>query len=103
MEKLTLTKIYRSDKDKNGVTLKTKDGRPYTKIAVKCKEYGDQYVSGFSAYWNENWQEGQTVQAVVETNNGYLNLKKPDPIAELADKVATLESRIATLEKGSFK
>jgi len=103
IRKLTLTKIYRSDKDKNGKLLVTKDGRAYSKIAVKTKEFGDKFISGFSSYWNENWVEGQIVGAVVEENGDFLNLKKPDPVAELADQVKLLEQRIATLEQGLFK
>src|SRR3990167_4688334 len=97
MEKLTITKIFKSDKDKNGNLLKTKDGRAYSKLAIKTKEYGDKWVSGFLGYWNENWVEGQIVGAVVEPNGDFLNLKKPDPVAELAERVKELEKNMAIL------
>lgn len=100
IQKLTLTKIYRSDKDKNGKLLVTKDGRAYSKIAVKTKEYGDKFISGFSSYWNKDWVEGQVVGAVVEPNGDFLNLKKPDPIAELEEK---LTKRILVLEQALFQ
>ena len=97
MQKLTITKIFKSDKDKNGNLLKTKDGRAYSKLAIKTKEYGDKWISGFLSFWNENWIEGQIVGAVVEPNGDFLNLKKPDPIAELAERVTELEKLVAIL------
>lgn len=94
MEKLTLTKVYRNDKDKDGKLLKTKDGRAYTKLSVKTKEYGDKWISGFSNFWNEDWEEGMVVGATVEQNGEYLNLKKPDPIKALEDRVTKLEELV---------
>mgnify|MGYP001559546619 CR=1 FL=1 len=95
IQKLTITKIFKSDKDKNGNFLKTKDGRAYSKLAIKTKEYGDKWISGFLGYWNENWVEGQIVGAVVEPNGDFLNLKKPDPVAELEVRVKELENQFA--------
>jgi len=95
MQKLTITKIFKSDKDKNGNLLKTKDGRAYSKLAIKTKEYGDKWISGFLSFWNENWVEGQIVGANVEPNGDFLNLKKPDPVAELEVRVKELENQFA--------
>ena len=97
IEKLKITKIFKSDKDKNGNFLKTKDGRAYSKLAIKTQEYGDRWISGFLSFWNENWVEGQIVGAVVEPNGDFLNLKKPDPVAELAERVKELEKNMAIL------
>ena len=77
-----------------------RNGQAYSKIAVKCKEYGDAYLRGFVGYWNENWKEGMIVGAVVEKNGEFLNLKKPDPIAELEEK---LTKRIEALEQALFQ
>ena len=66
MEKIKLTKIYRNDKDKEGKYFVSKEGRPYSKIAVKCVEYGDHYLNGFSGYWNQDWIEGQVVGVDIE-------------------------------------
>ena len=90
--KIKLTKVVRSDKDKAGNLLKTKDGRAYSRIGIQTKEYGDKWISGFVGYWNENWVEGQIVGAVVEPNGDFLNLKKPDPVAELEERVKALEA-----------
>ena len=92
IEKLTITRIHKSDKDKAGNLLKTKDGRAYSRIGIQTKEYGDKWISGFVSYWNENWVEGQIVGAVVEPNGDFLNLKKPDQVAELEERVKALEA-----------
>ena len=97
IQKLTITRIHKSDKDKNGNLLKTKDGRAYSKLAIKTKEYGDKWISGFLSFWNEHWVEGQVVGAVVEPNGDFLNLKKPDPVAELEERVKILEQQMSTV------
>lgn len=93
--KLTLTKVYRSDKDKNGKPLVSKkDQKPYTKIAIKCQEYGERWLSGFGAKWNDYWNEGDIVEAEVEENGEYLNLKRINPLADLTKRVLALEKAV---------
>jgi len=95
--KLTLTKVYRNDKDKQGQPLRTKDGRAYTKVAVKCVEYGDKYISFFGHKDNASWKEGDTIEAEVEQRGEYLNgSTKPKPVSreefnELVERVKALE------------
>lgn len=95
IKKLQITKIYRSDKDKEGKPLKTKDGRPYRKISIKTKEYGDKWITGFESYWNEDWVEGLAVMVDVEQNGDFLNMKKIDPIKLLEERVLKLEQMMA--------
>ena len=99
MQKLTITKVFKSDKDKNGNLLKTKDGRAYQKLAIKTKEYGDRWISGFLSFWNQDWKEGMIVGASVEPNGDFLNLKKPDPVDELRQE---FKARIEALEQVVF-
>ena len=95
MEKILLTKVYRSDKDKDGNPLKTRDGRTYTRLGVQAKEYGEKWLSGFDSFWNKDWKEGMVVGVEVEeTMSGsktYLNITKPDPLKELEERVKRLE------------
>lgn len=98
--KLTLTKVIRKDTDKDGNKLITKDGRPWTRLAIQAQEYGQNWVTGFSSPWNQNWKEGDVVEADVEdTADGkYHNLKRPDPVARLAERVLALEKDVAGLK-----
>lgn len=91
--KLTLTKVYRSDKDKEGKPLVGKFG-PYTKLAVKANEFGEKWLSGFSKPWNEKWNEGDVVEAEVEEKGEYLNLKEADPLKALTARVLALEEAV---------
>src|SRR3990167_3655057 len=78
MKNLTLTSIQRYNKDKEGNPLKTKDGRPYTRLVIRCKEYGDKMLSGFDSIQTQSWQEGDTVEVEVEQKGEYLNFKIPN-------------------------
>jgi len=88
---MKILKIYRSDTDKQGNPLKTKDGRPYTRIAFQTEEYGSKWVSGFMGYWNQNWEVGDDVDVEIEEKGEYLNFRKPDPIKALEKRVSALE------------
>lgn len=72
---VTLTRVFRSWKDKEGNDLVSKSGRKYEKVLIKCQEYGDRWVSGFGSKSNQNWKEGDTVNIVVEEKGEYLNFK----------------------------
>ena len=78
MKNLTLTSIQRYNKDKEGNPLKTKDGRPYTRLVIRCKEYGDKMLSGFDSIQTQSWREGDNVECEVEQKGEYLNFKIPN-------------------------
>lgn len=92
--KLSITKIYRSWKNKEGNPLKTKDGREYERVAIRCKEHGEKWLSGFGGQWNSNWQIGDEVEVDIEEDGEYLNFRKPDPIKKLEERVTQLEDRL---------
>ena len=80
MIKLTLTSITRTPRT-------SKDGKPFTSVSIKAKEYGEKFISGFGNKANENWKVGDEVEvaAVIEkpsTNKQgqpvvYLNFEMP--------------------------
>lgn len=92
--KISINKIFRSWKDKQGNPLKTKDNREYERVAIQCKEYGSQWVSGFGGNWNLDWKTGDIVELDVEKSGQYLNFRKPDPIKALTDRVKLIEDRL---------
>ena len=102
MEKLEITKVFRSWNDKAGKPLKTSDGREYERVAIQCKEYGSQWVSGFGSYWNKDWREKDVVEVEIEkvSKDGreYLNFSRPSPITLLTKRVEALESALRTLK-----
>src|SRR3990167_3671552 len=77
---ITITKTYRTDKDKEGKPLMTKGStdrpsRPYTRLAIKTKEHGDKWLSGFENRETANWKEGDIVDIEITPNGQYLNFK----------------------------
>lgn len=94
MEKVKLTKIYTTDKDKQGNALKSKKGFPYTRMSIKCEQYGDQWISGFQNEGNKEWKEGDEVE-IIKTENTkdgktYLNFevpKKDDKVVEMLSDI----------------
>lgn len=87
METYKLTKVFTTNKDKNGNELKSKDGRPYTRMSIKTAQYGDKWLSGFQNKVNANWKEGDEVQMIVKQNGEYLNFETPKKDDELNEKL----------------
>ena len=93
--KLQITRIYTSTTDKNKNPLMTKDGRPYTRIAILTKEKGDKtWISGFLSEWNRDWKVGMEVEAEVFEKDGFWNMKRLDPIKALEERVVRLEDAV---------
>ena len=99
MQTLQITKIFRSWKDKQGKPYMTKDGREYERLAIKTREYGDAWMSGFGNRVNSNWREGDTVEVNVDRvqkdGKEYLNFSMPN----IWDTVHQLEARVGALEE----
>jgi len=97
MEKVTIVKVYRSNKDKQGNILKTQDGREYTRLAIQTKEHGQKWISGFGNSKNSDWKAGDSVDIIIEPNGEYLNFKMPKDINELEARVAKLEEDVKAI------
>jgi len=96
MTTVTITKIYRSFKDKQGNTLRSKDGREYEKVAIQTAEYGDKWIGGFGNKSNSYWREGDIVDIIIEENGQFMNFKMPrvwDEIRDLKKRIEELENR----------
>lgn len=104
MEKVTITKAYRQDKDKEGKPLMTKTGKPYEKLALKTKEYGENtWLSGFSNKTNEKWTEGSVVEVTItkQERDGkvFYNFETPKAEDILTARVSALELDVLNLKK----
>lgn len=98
MTKVTIKRIYRSDKDKNGKPFLTRDGRPYSRIAIWTQEHGEQPLIGFGNRRNAMWREGDQVELeiehVVKDGKEYLNFKELDRLAQLESRLLKVEAWI---------
>ncbi len=95
MDKTILTRVYLTDKNKEGKPFVNKFGKPYKKIAIKTELTGEEWLSSFiHAEKDErlSWKEGQQVIIKITQNGQYKNF-------EVADKIDLLEARVEALEK----
>ncbi len=118
----TLTFIKRDNTDREGNELKTKDGRPYTRLSIKVESKGDKYISGFGNSENKNWNVGDEVdititESATKDKNGlpYLNFtqpKKEDRVLDNTERIlnalvgirldiATIKSALVSQKKVS--
>ena len=96
-----LTDIRQITTDRAGVPLRTRDGRPYTRLLIKTEEHANQWISGFQNKQNYNWKVGDLVnieiQEVQKDGQTYLNFRTQDRIDLLEARIATLEIQIRNL------
>ena len=95
----TITKIIRSDKSKDGKPFMTKDGRPYTRVAIQTKEHGSKWLSGFENFTTKNWTEGQEVEIDVEVKGDYLNFKTLSETGKMWKELNRQATEIVNLKK----
>src|SRR3990167_1713870 len=96
--KLTLTQLTRFTKDKQGNDLKTKDGRSYTRLLIRCQEYGDKAISGFENSETREWKEGDIVEAVVEQKGEYLNFYVPKKEDKIASELSEIKTKLGKID-----
>lgn len=101
METITLTKVFTTNKDKQGNILMSKNNKPYTRMSIKCSEHGDKWISGFQGQSNGGWKEGDRVEVIIKQNGQYLNFdvpKKEDKInesmGEVLKKLGTIDAKL---------
>lgn len=101
MQKVKITQIFKTNKDKNGNILKNKDGREYTRMSIKI-EGNESWISGFENKDNSSWKEGDEVvvniEKVTQGDKVYLNFKNPSELDSLRAVVEDLEKRVKSLE-----
>jgi len=108
MEKVKLTKVYITDKKKDGTALMSKYNKPYKKIAIITDKYGEKkWISGFIHGDNDprlGWKEGDEVEITVTQNGDFMNFEIPKPVdpavGALQKQIDELTNRVIDLEAG---
>jgi hypothetical protein len=104
LEKVTISKVFISDKNKEGTPFKDKNGKPFWKVGIKTNEYGEDWFSTLCFRQDDramNLREGDTVNVVIEENNGFKNFKLPTKTDILEGKIEELNRRVTALEQGN--
>ena len=87
-----ITRISRQQKT-------SKAGKSYMSVGIQTQEHGSDWLNGFENEVNKNWQEGDTVEIIVEKNDKWLNFSTPKATDLLEDRIKSLEDRVTALEK----
>lgn len=98
MEEHTLTKVFRADKNRQGLPLVTKAGKPYTRIAIQVPAHKEKWISGFGNSRNANWKAGDVVRIEIEPNGQYLNFSMPNQMDEMQNEINWLKQQMETME-----
>lgn len=101
--KVKLTKVFRDHKNKDTKQpLISKDGNPYSKVAIKTEQHGEKWLSGFGNSANYFWKKGDTVEVeITETAGGFLNFTNEGTMLDVMFKA--LELRVLKLERSLNK
>lgn len=94
MEKVIITRFFKSDKNKEGKQILAK-GKPAWRVAIQTDKHGDKWFSTLAFAETDavcNLKEGDEATIVVWEQNGYSNFKLPT-------KIDFLEARIEAIEK----
>lgn len=94
MEKVVITRFFKSDKNKEGKPILAK-GKQAWRVAIQTDRHGDKWFSTLAFAETDavcNLKEGDEATIVVWEQNGYANFKLPT-------KIDFLEARIEAIEK----
>ena len=97
IRKVKITKIFQSNKDKDGNPLVSQFG-PYYKIGLQTAEYPTKYINGLNKT-QLSWQVGDEVEIDLIEKGEYLNFKLPKKEDVAVSKVEELEKRVIKLEE----
>lgn len=99
IKKVTLEKVSRFSKDKDGNALKTKDGKSYERVLLTV---AGKTISGFGNQSNADWKAGDEVQidivSVEKDGKTYYNFNGVNATTMLLERVTALEKRLDKIE-----
>ena len=101
---VTLTRVHRADKNKQGQPYINQKGNPYTRVGIQTAEHGAVWISGFGNSHNTSWKAGDKVELEITQNGQYWNFKMPPTTVtrqefdDLKKTVSTLWEKVAKLE-----
>ena len=103
--KITLTNVFSTNMKSDQITpLIGKNGKPYTRMSIRCQEYGDRWLSGFSNKGNAHWKQGDQVEIEVKevtaqdgSGRKFLNFETVSGYKKLEERVTKLEDQVKRL------
>ena len=100
MQRARLTKVFVSDKNRDGVEFKDKNGRKFWRMAIRTEQTGDTWHS--SLYYKEEeipqWNDGDEVTLILEKSGDFNNFRAPSRLDVLEQRVNALQIRVEKLD-----
>jgi hypothetical protein len=96
--KVIITKVFVSEKSKDGKPFVDRNGKPYKKISIQTDIHGTQWLSCLSFKDTDpvrNLSEGQSADIIIEQSGQYLNFSLPSRLDLLEARVAELENKLS--------
>lgn len=93
----TITKINRFTQGKDGQPLKTKDGRPYTRVVIQIEEQ-EKPLSGFENADTKAWKEGSIVDIETEQKGEYFNFRVPKKEDKVLENTETILNNLVGMK-----
>lgn len=106
--KIKIDKVLRYTRNKQGEPYKTKEGKPFTRVAINS---GEKWFTAFDfgAGWTDGWQDGDEIEVEVEEKEykgeTQYNIKKPDTKRQaynMSQDMKSLQERVKKLEEVVF-
>jgi len=97
MEKVIITKVYKSDKNKEGKAIMAR-GKQAWRVAIQTGKFGDKWFSTLAFAQDDavmTLNEGDEKTLVLWEQNGYSNFKLPGKIDFLEQRIERLEKMIS--------
>lgn len=98
MEKHKITKYYSSSKNKDGKEYKTRDGKPFVRVAIKTNLTPDGVWVSSNAFNDDDpilkMKEGDEVVLKVWQQGEFWNFKIPSRLDTIEERLARVESLV---------
>lgn len=102
MEHVTITKLFITDKNRDGKPFKDKNGKPFWKISIKTDKTGNDWYSSLAFKQDDELlqlKEGDEKLLTFTEEEGYKNFKLPSKYDVLDAKLDELNHRVLKLER----
>lgn len=112
---VTITKIYKSTKDKNERPYVSKKGNPFTKVDIYVDPQ-EADIAGFDGkmsmfdYFDKsaNWNTGTKISGILIQNGNYWNFSLPvdgvkGDVNKIKADIEDLQRRVSDLEEGGVQ
>lgn len=102
MEQHKITKYYSSPKNKDGKEYKTKDGKPFVRVAIQTDQLSEGVWASANAFNADDQilklKQGDVVTLKIWQEGQWWNFKLPTRLDNLEERIESLEAALFSKE-----